>query len=117
MAATDTPRSLGFRMPGEFEPHAGAYGKRARPSRVTNTRWNHASPHLPQLPCHEPPLQASHAHITSRFRLPAGTWMAFPYEPYLWRDKAGPAQAAWAGVATAIARFEPVYMTAAPQVE
>ncbi len=43
--------------------------------------------------------------------------MAFPYEPYLWRDKAGPAQAAWAGVATAIARFEPVYMTAAPQVE
>jgi agmatine deiminase len=54
-----TPRADGFRMPGEFEPHAGC-------------------------------------------------WMLWPERPDNWRDQAKPAQQAFAAVAAAIARFEPV---------
>lgn len=53
------PFQDGFRMPGEFEPHAGC-------------------------------------------------WMLWPERPDVWRDGAGPAQRAFAAVAAAIARFEPV---------
>lgn len=38
----------------------------------------------------------------------AGTWMLWPERPDNWREQAGPAQRAFAGVASAIARFEPV---------
>lgn len=55
------PRADGFRMPGEFEPHAGC-------------------------------------------------WMLWPERTDNWRDGARPAQAAFAAVAAAIARFEPVTM-------
>jgi agmatine deiminase len=54
-----TPRADGFRMPGEFEPHAGC-------------------------------------------------WMIWPERRDNWRDRAAPAQAAFAAVAAAIAATEPV---------
>lgn len=54
-----TPRADGYRMPGEFEPHAGC-------------------------------------------------WMLWPERPDNWRLGAVPAQRAFAAVAAAIARFEPV---------
>jgi agmatine deiminase len=56
-----TPAADGFRMPAEWEPHAGC-------------------------------------------------WMAWPERPDNWRDGAGPAQAAYAAVAGAIAASEPVTM-------
>jgi agmatine deiminase len=56
-----TPRQDGFRMPGEFEPHAGC-------------------------------------------------WMLWPERPDNWREGAKPAQRAFAAVAAAIARCEPVTM-------
>lgn len=56
-----TPRQDGFRMPGEFEPHAGC-------------------------------------------------WMLWPERPDNWRLGGKPAQRAFAAVAAAIARFEPVTM-------
>ncbi|MGB9879351.1 MAG: agmatine deiminase [Anaerolineae bacterium] len=63
MSATllSTPKEDGFRMPGEFEPHAGC-------------------------------------------------WMLWPERPDVWRLGAKPAQRAFAAVATAIARYEPVTM-------
>ncbi|GFR48194.1 hypothetical protein Agub_g10010 [Astrephomene gubernaculifera] len=67
LPAGPAPRSLGFRMPGEFEPHAG-------------------------------------------------TWMAFPYDPHLWREAAVPAQQQMAALAAAVAQFEPVWMVADPRV-
>ena len=60
-ARPSTPAADGFRMPGEFEAHAG-------------------------------------------------TWMAWPRRPDNWRDGAGPARDAFAGVALAIAPHEPVYL-------
>jgi agmatine deiminase len=54
-----TPAADGFRMPGEFEPHAGC-------------------------------------------------WLLWPERPDNWREAARPAQLAFAQVAAAIARFEPV---------
>ncbi len=56
-----TPAKDGFRMPAEWEPHAG-------------------------------------------------TWMLWPERADNWRDNAGPAQRAYAAVAAAIARSEPVSM-------
>src|SRR3974390_1516608 len=56
---TSTPARDGFRMPGEFEPHAGC-------------------------------------------------WMLWPERADNWRAHARPAQRAFAAVATAISRFEPV---------
>ncbi|MBV8497557.1 MAG: agmatine deiminase [Gammaproteobacteria bacterium] len=58
-ALASTPAADGFRMPGEFERHAGC-------------------------------------------------WMLWPERPDNWRDAARPAQLAFAQVAAAIARFEPV---------
>ncbi|MEJ0008401.1 MAG: agmatine deiminase [Steroidobacteraceae bacterium] len=52
------------------------------------------------------------------FRMPpesdphAGCWMLWPERPDNWRRKAQPAQAAFAAVATAISRFEPVTLGA-----
>ncbi len=44
-------------------------------------------------------------------------WMLWPERPDNWRERAGPAQAAFAAVAAAIARFEPVSVgVSAPQV-
>ncbi|MCS6946965.1 MAG: agmatine deiminase family protein, partial [Steroidobacteraceae bacterium] len=37
-----------------------------------------------------------------------GCWMLWPQRPDTWRDGALPAQRAWAAVAAAIAKFEPV---------
>lgn len=54
------------------------------------------------------------------YRMPAEweahsrTWMLWPYRPDVWREKARPAQAAFAAVAAAIARFEPVTVGALP---
>jgi agmatine deiminase len=56
---TSVPAGDGFRMPGEFEPHAGC-------------------------------------------------WMLWPERPDNWRKNAQPAQSAFAAVAEAIGRFEPV---------
>ncbi len=61
VAAGITPRAAGFRMPAEWEPHAGC-------------------------------------------------WMAWPERPDTWRLGAKPAQAAFARLANAIARYEPVTM-------
>lgn len=58
---TSLPAADGFRMPAEWEPHAG-------------------------------------------------TWMIWPERPDNWREGAVPAQAAFAEVAAAIARFEPLTM-------
>ena len=60
-----TPRQDGFRMPAEFEPHAG-------------------------------------------------TWMLWPQRPDNWRLGARPAQKAFVAVATQIANFEPVTVSANP---
>jgi agmatine deiminase len=59
------PATDGFRMPGEFEPHAG-------------------------------------------------TWMLWPERPDNWRENAQPAQQAFAALAGAIARFEPLSMGVSP---
>lgn len=54
------------------------------------------------------------------YRMPAEweehsrTWMLWPYRPDVWRENARPAQEAFARVAAAIARFEPVTMIALP---
>jgi agmatine deiminase len=61
-----TPARDGFRMPAEFEPHAGC-------------------------------------------------WLLWPERPDNWRRHAQPAQQAFAAVATAIARFEPVTVGASAQ--
>jgi len=56
--------------------------------------------------------------LTDGFAMPAewsphaGCWMIWPERPDNWRNGAKPAQAAFAAVATAIARFEPVTMLA-----
>jgi len=48
----------------------------------------------------------------------ARTWMLWPERPDNWRESAAPAQAAFAAVAAAISRFEPLTMGAGPrQVE
>jgi len=60
-----TPAADGFRMPAEFEPHAGC-------------------------------------------------WMLWPYRSDNWREGAAPAQRAFAAVAHAIARFEPVTVGVPP---
>ncbi|MCB9436645.1 MAG: agmatine deiminase [Anaerolineales bacterium] len=62
---SSTPRDDGFRMPAEWEPHAGC-------------------------------------------------WMLWPERPDTWRDNAVPAQMAFARVAEAIARFEPVTVGVSP---
>ena len=64
---TSIPREDGFRMPGEFEPHAK-------------------------------------------------TWLLWPERPDNWREKAKPAQNAFADVAKAISQFEPVCMGVNPHV-
>ncbi len=62
---SSAPAADGFRMPGEFEPHAAC-------------------------------------------------WMAWPRRPDNWREGAGPARAAFTGVAHAIAAAEPVSVAAHP---
>ena len=44
-----------------------------------------------------------------------GTWMLWPERPDNWRQRARPAQQAFAAVASAIARFEPVTVGAGPE--
>jgi len=46
--------------------------------------------------------------MPAEFDRHAGTWMLWPERPDNWRDGAGPAQRAFAAVAAAIGRFEPV---------
>jgi agmatine deiminase len=46
--------------------------------------------------------------MPGEFEPHAGTWMLWPERPDNWRETARPAQAAFAAVAAAIARFEPV---------
>ena len=56
------------------------------------------------------------------YRMPAEwdeqsrTWMLWPFRPDVWRENARPAQAAFAAVAAAIARFEPVTMGVLPHL-
>ncbi len=47
-------------------------------------------------------------HMPAEFAPHAGCWLLWPERPDNWRDAARPAQAAFAQVAGAIARFEPV---------
>ncbi len=46
--------------------------------------------------------------MPAEFEAQAGCWMLWPQRPDNWRREAAPAQAAFAAVAAAIARFEPV---------
>jgi len=46
--------------------------------------------------------------MPAEFEPHAGSWMLWPERPDNWRQNAGPAQSAFAAVAAAIARFEPV---------
>src|ERR1700685_2104900 len=62
-----TPAAHGFRMPAEFEPHAGC-------------------------------------------------WLLWPERTDNWRAHAAPAQRAFAAVAAATARFEPVAVAASPRL-
>jgi len=63
------------------------------------------------------PLTTPAAH---GYRMPAEweehsrTWMLWPYRPDVWRENARPAQEAFARVAAAIARFEPVTVIVLP---
>lgn len=56
------------------------------------------------------------------YRMPAEwekhsrTWMLWPFRPDVWRENARPAHAAFAAVAGAIARFEPVSMGVLPRL-
>jgi agmatine deiminase len=52
--------------------------------------------------------------MPGEFAAHAGTWMLWPQRPDNWRQGGAPAQAAFAAVASAIARFEPVTMGANP---
>ena len=57
-------------------------------------------------------------HMPGEFEPHSGCWMAWPERPDNWRLGAGPAQAAFAAVAEAIAVSEPVTMAAsATQIE
>jgi agmatine deiminase len=51
-------------------------------------------------------------HMPAEWEPHAGCWMAWPERPDNWRDGAGPAQEAYAAVASAIAVSEPVTMGA-----
>src|ERR1039457_1895795 len=57
-------------------------------------------------------LQSTPAHdgfwMPAEFERHAGCWMLWPERPDNWRRRAVPAQQAFAAVAAAIARFEPV---------
>ncbi|MGO9803018.1 MAG: agmatine deiminase family protein, partial [Steroidobacteraceae bacterium] len=46
--------------------------------------------------------------MPAEFEPHAGSWMLWPERPDNWRLEAGPAQRAFAAVAAAIARFEPL---------
>jgi len=52
--------------------------------------------------------------MPAEFERHAGTWMLWPERPDNWREGARPAQQAFAMVAEAIARFEPVSVGASP---
>ncbi|HET9472550.1 MAG TPA: agmatine deiminase family protein, partial [Steroidobacteraceae bacterium] len=52
--------------------------------------------------------------MPAEFAPHAGCWMLWPERPDNWRQGAQPAQVAFAEVATAIARFEPVTMGVSP---
>src|SRR5579871_4088958 len=53
--------------------------------------------------------------MPAEFEPHEGTWMLWPERPDNWRRQAQPAQQAFAAVAAAIARFEPVTVGASPQ--
>jgi agmatine deiminase len=53
--------------------------------------------------------------MPAEFEPHEGTWMLWPERPDNWRRRAQPAQQAFAAVATAIARFEPVTVGASAQ--
>ena len=48
--------------------------------------------------------------MPAEFEAHEGCWMLWPERPDNWRERARPAQAAFAAVAAAIARFEPVHV-------
>jgi agmatine deiminase len=52
--------------------------------------------------------------MPGEFERHAGTWMLWPERPDNWRDGARPGQRAFAAVAAAISRFEPVTVGASP---
>jgi agmatine deiminase len=53
-------------------------------------------------------------HMPAEWEPHAGCWMAWPHRHDNWRERAGPAQRAFAAVASAIAASEPVSVTVAP---
>ena len=53
-------------------------------------------------------------HMPAEWEPHARTWMLWPTRPDVWREGARPAQAAYAQVAGAIARFEPVTLGVLP---
>ena len=53
-------------------------------------------------------------HMPAEFEPHAGTWMLWPERPDNWRENARPAQRAFAALAAAIARFEPLSMGVSP---
>ena len=52
--------------------------------------------------------------MPAEFESHAGCWLLWPERPDNWRDSAAPAQQAFAAVAAAIARFEPVTVGVSP---
>ncbi len=52
--------------------------------------------------------------MPAEFEAHEGCWMLWPERPDNWRERAGPAQAAFAAVAEAISRFEPVRVGVSP---
>ncbi len=54
-------------------------------------------------------------YMPAEWRRHARTWMLWPQRPDNWRLEAGPAQKAFAAVAKAISRFEPLTMGANPR--
>lgn len=52
--------------------------------------------------------------MPGEFERHSGTWMIWPERPDNWRDGARPGQQAYAAVAAAISRFEPVTVAASP---
>jgi len=54
-------------------------------------------------------------HMPAEYEPHAGCWLLWPERPDIWRDRALPAQQAFAVLAAAIARFEPVRVGVSPR--
>ena len=77
-------------------------GRFAPASRPVRIQWLHMSTTLDSTPA------ADGFRMPGEFEPHQGCWMLWPWRPDNWREGALPAQRAFAAVAEAIARFEPV---------